>query len=39
MFGEFTKTNLDKELDMIIKKLKENKFDFSNRLDWNGTIE
>lgn len=29
----------DKELDMIIKKLKENKFDFSNRLDWNGTIE
>ena len=29
----------DKELDMIIKKLKENKFDFSNRLNWNGTIE
>lgn len=29
----------DKELDGIIKKLKENKFDFSNRLDWNGTIE
>ena len=29
----------DKELDSIIKKLKENKFDFSNRLDWNGTIE
>ena len=29
----------DKELDMIIKKLKENKFDFSNRSDWNGTIE
>lgn len=28
-----------KELDGIIKKLKENKFDFSNRLDWNGTIE
>lgn len=29
----------DKELDSIIKKLKENKFDFSNRSDWNGTIE
>lgn len=29
----------DKELDGIIKKLKENKFDFSNRLNWNGTIE